>query len=1703
MADGPPVVVEGDWDPSQQKSVKLKLQVYFQSKKKSGGGDCRVELEDDAARVYFSSGEVREEVLKRKNHEIVLEKETIKLNPNLDYFIDAEKFLSVSQDNKKLQKHGLTARLPEPAKSVRVEIPSASELDPSPAVVLENVSAGTSKDVLMMLVENISGVEEKDFSLEILWESSRAVVIFNNPTGRKVCSRPQKLQKHGLTAQPLEAAKSVRVESLPPSVGSGKSRYKCRVRLQAEPLLTRSSPSFCLFAVVQSICRTVNHMLRSIPVNVYSYYESLGSALYGKDRPTWEMPKPLTESVHPVIWKFLHMKNLLKSISDQMSPHFCSVKIDDPEAQLSPLQSFLWQKGLTATDVENWTQNAQQAFHRLMSEYSAFECVMSTKAWKVAEMDISSVTKEVAAVDFDTSREVLSVAGRADDMQKIRAPVENIVLKAMSLIERQEKGITEDMQLSPAWFFILKQEGLQKAAMDISPELLLSYNEGTEKLTMKGLFEEVLKMKSWTSEKYMKMPKKTVFIPPAILEYLKTMNPMEMSKYLFTSHGISAVYCIDTKGIVLMGTSDKVLADAEEKIKAELLVQSLHVKDKEVLKLKTWEDLNKNLLDGFNSSSKKTVTIQLDQERQLRVSVAGFMNPVKEVSSALRKFIEDNSRVNEDIRFRSSAAVGFMEKKKRWSWLSIAKENNVFVKFDSERSRMTFSGANINVQKTKTAILELVNALCTDTLTVDKPGAKKFFQSQGSMFLSTIMTELNCVVLLQSEIPEEEEEESFGEENSLCYCRVQTNSGLQLSVSRGDICSFSVDAVVNAANEDLQHFGGLALALLKAAGPQLQKLSDDYVAKNGKVRPGDAVVTDACNLSCKYVIHAVGPRFSDYDKKNSVSRLKSAVKESLREAERVNCSSIALPAISSGVFGFPVQLCADTIAQAVREFCDSPQGPRTLTEIHLVDNKEDTIKVMATAVSKEFSDLGPVMTIPQQKSNKDNLNLTQGAVSKAILRAAGDKLQTAIRAKAGVSSVPFGTVVITDGFRLNCQKVFHAVCPVWDNRHGQAEKDFVSIIKFCLEEAEKLHMASLTFPAIGTGNLGYPRALVANILRREIQSFGLKSQPHFLRRVVIVVHPSDITVVTQNIKSESVNFPDKDCKVQDLHNFCPFVVSSPSLGVYHMQLGQLTLEVSSGDITKESCDAIVNSTNSTFDLNTGVSKAILSSAGPTVQRECAQIVASPGYQPGGMIMTGAGLLPCRHIVHITIQNNVSHIKNMVFKVLKLCEKNKFTSVAFPALGTGSHPSAVANAMVDAVVDFVRKKTPQFVQRVKILIFQTEMITDFHNSMKKRQGEEVQEKSLYGKVKGQSTCLFSFWNSNQSINQLIVAEQARRTITDPYIRQLSQAHMDELNQLQRRLTVRISLERGQEEDETKIHLEGLTRDVASAEGEIRSATIERSEALKTKATLVSGLVEWQYRDQKGNMVPFDMYMNLRLEEALEKKQPVKIKINDKDFDADPEKRKAVLVNGMTNVELCCVFSEPENPLPPHWDDMKDEIMKLVPVAAGSQEHAAVMANVTPSGFSITIDRVQNSCLWQSFQLLKKQMELKNKHNNNEKVLFHGTSADSTDQINTKGFNRSYAGRNGAMFGNGSYFAVDPAYSAQNYAQPDNQGHKRMYQARVLVGDFTQGSSGMIIPPSKSGQSADLYDSVTDNINSPTMFVVFNDTQAYPEYLITFT
>lgn len=722
---------------------------------------------------------------------------------------------------------------------------------------------------------------------------------------------------------------------------------------------------------MKSICIKQDYDIRSTPVKVYPYYESLGTALYGKDRPSWQLPKPFIEKVQHAIWKFLQLKKLSKSINDQMRAYFCSVDLNGSDVKLSPLPVFLRQPGLNAKLVDSWQGTAQEAFRQLLSQYTAFECTVNAAAWKAAEKDVRLTAREDAALVIDAPRDLLTVAGRADHIKQIRGAVEKIVSEAMSQIQRQTRAVVEDVDLSPPMFYILQQEGLDKARQDISPDMKLSYNGATHKLAITGLPAEVFQTKTWILERKIAMSKKQIDVSPGLLDFLKIMDPVDLSQDLFISQGICVIFSIENKGVLLVGSSQSALNDAENKLQTTLSQQTVVIEDPEVLQHPHWSVLNQQLLDNYNSSRKKTVAIQRHPERRDSMLVSGFHNPVKEVSRGLEEFIFNHTRVQEALRVKSCAVIKFIMTKKTQELSTITQDNAVKIHFDEERPKMTIAGARIHVQNAKTCLQELTSALSTDSFVIDKPGAKKYFLSQGSFVLPSLMIDLNCVVVLGSESQEEEDDDDENSGQEVCHCKVRTASGVLVLVTMANICRLSVDAVVNAANETLQHEGGVAFALLKAAGPELQKISDDYIARKGGLRPGDAVVTGACNLPCKYVVHAVGPRFHNHDKQTSVSLLKRAIKQSLVEAAKVNCSSIALPAISSGVFGFPVGLCADTIAEAVREYCDSVEGPGSVTEIHLVDNNAKTVKELAASVNTVFSDLEPTMTAPQQAAGED------------------------------------------------------------------------------------------------------------------------------------------------------------------------------------------------------------------------------------------------------------------------------------------------------------------------------------------------------------------------------------------------------------------------------------------------------------------------------------------------------------------------------------------------------------------------------------------------------------------------------------------------------------------------------------------------------------------------------------------------------------
>lgn len=159
-------------------------------------------------------------------------------------------------------------------------------------------------------------------------------------------------------------------------------------------------------------------------------------------------------------------------------------------------------------------------------------------------------------------------------------------------------------------------------------------------------------------------------------------------------------------------------------------------------------------------------------------------------------------------------------------------------------------------------------------------------------------------------------------------------AGQIIQVVQGDITTEQVDAIVNAANEHLQHGGGVAWAISKKGGAAIQQESDAWIRAHGPVSHAHPAWTSGGLLPAKYVIHAVGPVWGsgDDDKK-----LSDAVTGSLKVADELKCESIALPAISTGIFGFPKERAAEIIFTSVEKYFEGSPSNLKIVRLTLFD----------------------------------------------------------------------------------------------------------------------------------------------------------------------------------------------------------------------------------------------------------------------------------------------------------------------------------------------------------------------------------------------------------------------------------------------------------------------------------------------------------------------------------------------------------------------------------------------------------------------------------------------------------------------------------------------------------------------------------------------------------------------------------------------
>jgi O-acetyl-ADP-ribose deacetylase len=176
--------------------------------------------------------------------------------------------------------------------------------------------------------------------------------------------------------------------------------------------------------------------------------------------------------------------------------------------------------------------------------------------------------------------------------------------------------------------------------------------------------------------------------------------------------------------------------------------------------------------------------------------------------------------------------------------------------------------------------------------------------------------------------------------------------GRLLQLVLGDLTEEQVDAIVNAANAHLRHGGGVAGAILRRGGAQIQAESDAWVRQHGPVSHAQPAYTSAGRLPCRYVIHAVGPVWGEGDED---ARLAAAVNGTLQLADRLALASLAMPAISTGIFGFPKERAASIIFSTIQAyFQQAPDSGLRLLRLTIIDRP--TIDAFLSAWRTIFGD---------------------------------------------------------------------------------------------------------------------------------------------------------------------------------------------------------------------------------------------------------------------------------------------------------------------------------------------------------------------------------------------------------------------------------------------------------------------------------------------------------------------------------------------------------------------------------------------------------------------------------------------------------------------------------------------------------------------------------------------------------------------------
>ncbi|XP_078393359.1 protein mono-ADP-ribosyltransferase PARP14-like [Cetorhinus maximus] len=1659
-----------------KKGIKNKLAAYFQSRKKSGGGECDVKIvENGDALVTFYKKDVQTSVLER-THAITLDGQNIQLSVTQYSGKHANSEDDVQEFSSSVKKDSTCASEVVSPSIVQDESNEQSGLIDSHRICIKLQTEEFEPEMFRLYIECCSGTNA--FQVLHTNETSIFIVEFtdNIDLNKTVCTfNNKKFGGQKPVAEHLPRTRCLQVTQLPESV------VEDYLILYFERLLKSDS-------------NLEAHIDKSTQSAIMIF------------------PNP------EVVERILSETHTIKGHTLKMHHYYEGEKLTEFTSEQDRNDSNLLKKD--KEDSESLTQKNEDET-KLASSFVTEQCWFKNK-YNVLILKNQGLDNEWPHVQlqFDMTQNTVQITG-----------IENDVLKVQLKLINKENQITMKIVHSSKHLRIfltqLNNEGfLTQIFMDSEINAAYSYDDAEDK----GVLYAASEKDQLKAEEKLKVTFAEVTIPIPVDFYIDSANTFKLltektiasvkgkhlelkdvkEKYLLQHYLESKATSGQSACIILVGY--KAIVE-EAKICIEKYMNENCMKDMfiEVPSLGVFEYIQKfvnfsDILQDINvdfvkndQSLRLQIRVSMKNATQTEAIIVDMLKQVKAETKQLYKpgavqFFAKNQDLLKKLENPYQCVIHIENQEGQQINLALSKKPQMV------SSVMFLNKFNISVVKQNLAIYEVDAILhLTNEMFDCSTGLSKTLLEAGGPEFQESVTRLRINRHLMKEggvIPS-----SPGKLPCSLVLHAKWTKSDRKDVEEETVLKNIILAALNSANE--QFYISLAIPVFSSDESSIWIMVKAVKKYCEQFRKSDARLTDirlvstddaSIKMTKKIVKQVIEPK----GKHSKMPVMKLAFK-----LEKKNSS-------------------ANTV-ESQQEASRLPSMPKmppdtAVPEIDPASSENTFVTSEGLKVILVKGNIGEQKCDVIVNTVSVNVNLSQGPVSTAILKQAGVQLQANADKAKGSKKLKTGDVlpVSTIDCELHCQEVYNVICCNWSTEKASLAAEMLqTIIQKCLKNAHTNQYKSMSFPAIGTGNLKFPKNIVAETFFEEIKKFSNANPMSTLKEVRLIIYEKDLAIysafedallIAEGIPINELTYYQESRRTRkvDSETASTIRMTEPLIhSLYMTHIGNITFELSCGGISKRDTVLVVeyveNKTNSDVKQKGDMhyipvrmkGQADIARSFLKVLQKCSDYnyhylyIPVPKLLPLECVLTGikvfaAAVLDSVHqygqmmqtpSIHVIVNEaSPAHIPVFQEEITKLqMGKGGLLNTVSRYLGgwlSGNQSSEDTNV-------------PQHsVEPVKFQIY----------SMKE---ENIQ-----------------VW---ADIEKLVTKEHMEKTIPVENLEKFTEEDFEEIAECCSRMHVLHKFDKVGH----SIFLSGCITDICSVQDVIFKVChdIGKREVTLREEMFIMDKVCWKFWVED-HWETFNPTVNAQLEKAYNgKENEIKIRIDGGDcWVIDFQKYTLTDADGNSfRIDRRCAGDE----LPDSWEIGENETtcseVHLKPDSLEYQEVARDFQGTlgkaaTSQTFKIdSITRIQNPTLWRLYVAKRNEMNRQRPHQQNEKFLYHGTSSEICSKINADGFNRSYCGLNAVYFGDGTYFAQNAAYSAQDtYSKPDATGCKVVYRARVLTGDYCKGKAGLKEAPLKDQQahSRDRYNSVTDNVQSPEAFVVFQDNQAYPEYLITF-